>query len=123
MQVLRGADNMHEYSLTKQIVKIVNNAALSNNAKKVNSVNVVMGESSGIIPDSVQLYYDMIAQGTPAEGAKLSVRVVKTQMRCPACGKNFTRPRFSFECPDCGTLGNPTGIGSEFYVESVELET
>ena len=113
---------MHEYSLTKRIVKIINNAALDNNAKKVSLVRLIVGESSGIIPDSVQMYFDMIAQGTPAEGAKLLVKVIKTQMHCPKCDKNFIRPRFSFECPDCGTLGNPTGIGNEFFVESVELE-
>ncbi len=113
---------MHEYSLTKQIVKIVNNTALNNDAGKVNSVRLVIGESSGIIPDSVQLYFDMIAQGTPAEGAQLVISCIASQMHCPNCDKNFIRPRFSFECPDCGTLGNPTDIGNEFYVESVELE-
>jgi hydrogenase nickel incorporation protein HypA/HybF len=43
-------------------------------------------------------------------------------MHCPHCDKNFIRPRFSFACPDCGTLGSPTQIGNEFYVESLELE-
>jgi hydrogenase nickel incorporation protein HypA/HybF len=103
-------------------VKIANNAALSHGSQKINSVSLVVGESAGIIPESVQLYFDMIAEGSPAEGAKLNVRFVKTQMHCPVCGKNFTRPRFSFECPNCGTLGNPTETGKEFYVESVELE-
>lgn len=113
---------MHEYSLTKQIVKIVNDTAAGNNAVKVYSVSLVLGENSAVIPDSVQLYYDMIAAGTPAEGAEIKVRYVKSQMHCPVCNKNFIRPRFSFECPDCGTLGNPTETGNEFYVESVELE-
>ena len=114
---------MHEYSLAKQIARIVANTATENNAVKVNSVNLVVGESSGIIPGSVQLYFDMIAKGTPAEGAKLCVKIVQTQMRCPECGKNFIRPRFSFECPDCGALGNPTDIGNLFYVESIKIET
>ena len=113
---------MHEYSLTKQIVKIVNDAALSHGAREVHSVYLVVGENSGILPDSVQMYYDMIAPGTPAAGARLCLRMVKPEMHCPHCDRNFERPRFSFECPHCGTLGNPTDIGNEFYVESVELE-
>lgn len=113
---------MHEFSITKQIVRIVNDIALGQHAKKINTVFIVAGESSGIIPDSVQMYFDMIAKGTPAAGALLNMRIVKTQMHCPLCKKNFVRPRFSFECPDCGALGNPTDIGGEFYVESVELE-
>jgi len=114
---------LHEYSMTKKIVKIVNNAAEAQNAVRVNVVNLVAGESSCIIPDCVQMYYDLIAKGTKAEGAVVKTRVVKTEMRCPNCGKNFPRPRFSFACPDCGALGNPTGIGEEFYVESIEIET
>lgn len=113
---------MHEYSLTKQIVTIANNTAKANHAARINTVSVVLGEHSGIIPDSVQMYFDMIAAGTEAEGAALRIRMVKQEMHCPSCNRNFIRPRFSFACPDCGTLGNPTDTGNEYYVESVELE-
>lgn len=113
---------MHEFSLTKQIVNIVNDAALMHCAVKVNAVHIVAGENTGIIPESVQMYFDMIAKDTKAQGAKLDVRLIKAEMHCPLCGKNFHRPLFSFACPDCGTLGSPTDIGNEFYVESVELE-
>lgn len=113
---------MHEYSQTKQIVNIVSNTARLHGAEKVSEVRLVVGENTGILPDSVQMYFDMIAPGTPAAGAKLYMRIIKAEMHCPHCGKNFIRPRFSFACPDCGTLGNPTDIGNEFYVESVELE-
>ena len=113
---------MHEYGLTKQIVKIVNDTACKHNALRVTAAWLVIGENTAIIPESVQMYFDMIALGTPAQGAKLHLRTVKAQMHCPACNKNFYRPRFSFACPDCGTLGNPTDIGNEFFVERVELE-
>jgi hydrogenase nickel incorporation protein HypA/HybF len=43
-------------------------------------------------------------------------------MHCDRCNKNFIRPRYSFDCPDCGGLGKPTEIGKEFFIESVELE-
>lgn len=113
---------MHEYALTKRIVAIVNEAALTNGAKRVNAVHLVVGENTGIIPDSVQMYFDMIAEGTAAMGAKLAVRSVQSEMRCPVCEQNFVRPRFSFACPTCGALGSPTEVGNECYVESVELE-
>lgn len=114
---------MHEYALTKQIVKIIQDTAATHGAVRVEAAYLVIGENTSIIPESVQMYYDMIARGTPAEGATLHVRLIKPQMHCPACDKNFLRPRFSFACPDCGTLGNPTDIGNEFYVERVALET
>jgi hydrogenase nickel incorporation protein HypA/HybF len=114
---------MHEYSLTRQIVKIVNRAAAEHGARRVTQVRLVVGTDSGIQPDSVQLYFSQIARGTPAEDATISVRLVPVEMRCPVCERNFIRPRFSFACPVCGALGNPTDIGAECYVEGVELET
>lgn len=114
---------MHEYPLTERIVNIANDTARRHGAARVLAVSLVIGETSGIIPDSVQLYFDLIAEGTPAEGAALRVRQVKPEMHCPQCNANFIRPRFSFACPVCGTLGSPTDVGKEFYVESVELET
>ncbi|MEA5013261.1 MAG: hydrogenase maturation nickel metallochaperone HypA [Candidatus Limiplasma sp.] len=113
---------MHEYGLTKGIVQVMLKAAQEHGAVKVTGARLVVGENTSIIPGSVQLYFDQIAKGTKAEGAVLDVRTVKAEMRCPHCQKNFVRPRFSFACPICGALGNPTEIGNEFYVESVELE-
>jgi len=113
---------MHEYALTKQIAAVINGAAAAHNAQKVLAAFLVVGENTGVIPESVQMYFDMIARGTPAEGAVLHMRVVRPEMRCPDCGINFVRPRFSFACPVCGTLGNPTEIGNECYVEKVELD-
>jgi hydrogenase nickel incorporation protein HypA/HybF len=113
---------MHEYPLTQRIVDIAVREAEKKGARRVVSVRLVIGETSGIIAESVQMYFDLIAEGTAAAGAELLVTSVKPEMRCPQCGKNFIRPRFSFSCPDCGTLGNPTEKGREFYIESVELE-
>ncbi|SHI17746.1 hydrogenase nickel incorporation protein HypA/HybF [Sporobacter termitidis DSM 10068] len=113
---------MHEYPLTKRIVDIAVREAEEQKARRVLAVRLVVGETSGIIAESVQMYFDVIAEGTPAEGAELLITSVKPEMRCPACGRKFIRPRFSFSCPDCGALGEPTETGREFYIESVELE-
>ncbi len=113
---------MHEYGLTRRMVDVILRAAEEHQAAKVLAAHVVVGENTSIIPGSVQLYFDQIAKGTKAEGAKLTVRTVPAQMHCPACDRPFVRPRFSFACPICGALGHPTQVGNEFYVESVELD-
>ena len=118
----RKKKRMHEYALTKRIVDIAVREAEKQNARRVLSVRLVVGETSGIIAESVQMYFDVIAEGSSAEGAELVITSVKPEMHCEACNKNFIRPRFSFNCPDCGALGAPSEIGKEFYIESVELE-
>jgi hydrogenase nickel incorporation protein HypA/HybF len=113
---------MHEYAVTKSIVDIVVDAAAKAGASRVSAINLVIGDLSSIIDDSVALYFDLIAAGTVAAGAKLNFRRVKPEFYCRNCGKNFSKPAHGFNCPVCAALGSPTTIGKEFYVESMEVE-
>ena len=114
---------MHELPLTRQIVRIVLDAAQKENALRVIKVNLVLGESAGVVEDCVKTYYDLLAKGTVAEGAALFTRAERVTLRCKRCDTEFLRAHFSFTCPDCGLEGTPTGKGHDCFVESVELET
>lgn len=113
---------MHEYPITLRIVEIANQQAEGAGAR-VSGIDLVVGDDSGFIGDSIQMYFDIIAEGTPCEGAALSIERVRPQLKCAACGTYFVRKPFSFACPQCGGDGYPTEIGKEFYVKSVELTT
>ena len=112
---------MHEYSITQQIIKIVDNHVSQENAVKVNKINLVVGEYSGYVAESIMLYFSMLAQGTSCEQAELSIETVKTKLRCEGCSELFDRLPFTFECPLCHGQGEPTEIGKEFYVKSIEI--
>ena len=113
---------MHEYPITEQIVKMAMNHLKDSGAQRVTAINLVLGENSGIVPESIHMYYDLIAEGTPCSGAEIVIRRIKPTLRCPACGTEFVRKPMSFACPKCGTDGNPTETGKEFYLESIEVE-
>ncbi len=113
---------MHELPITQQIIKIASEHARDNGAIKVIKINLVVGEYSGFIGDSIAMYFDVISKGTLTEGAELSIRYVKPQLSCEKCGAYFERKRFSFDCPKCDGRGVPTKIGKEFYIESIEVE-
>jgi hydrogenase nickel incorporation protein HypA/HybF len=114
---------MHEYPLTEQIVKIASDKAKENNARKVTRITLVVGEYSGFIGDSIDMYFDIISKGTPCEGAVLEIENIKAKMRCPACDIYYVRKPLSFACPECGADGEPSDIGKEFYVKNIEIET
>jgi hydrogenase nickel incorporation protein HypA/HybF len=112
---------MHEYPVTLEIVRIASEAAQKEKGH-VAAINLVVGEESGFIGESIQMYFDVIAKGTLCEGASLHIEGVRPKLRCSKCGQLFYRKPFDFSCPVCGGDGLPTDIGREFYVKNVEVE-
>lgn len=113
---------MHEYPVTKEIIRIATDAALKSNASKVKRIALVVGDLSGYASESIQMYFDEIAKGTPCEGSLLNIKRVKPQLKCSVCGTEFDMSPISFKCPNCGGGARPTDKGNEFYVEYIEAE-
>jgi hydrogenase nickel incorporation protein HypA/HybF len=90
----------------------------------VAAVNLVVGDYSGLVADSIALYFDIIAENTACEGAALNIERVAPMLRCKDCGGLFERRPFAFDCPEvgCSGEGEPTEIGREFYIRSIEIE-
>ena len=113
---------MHELPITEQIIKIAEEHCTKAGASRVTNISLVIGENSGVEGGSIRMYFDVISEGTCCEGADLTMTPVKPQLRCKNCGKLFVRAPFSFSCPDCGADGEPTEIGREFYIDTIEVE-
>ena len=113
---------MHEFPITQQIIKLAEEHATELGASRVKSIKLVVGEYSGFVGDSIQMYFDVISAGTLCEGAAVEIEPVRAKMRCTGCGELFEREFLSFSCPKCGADGEPTEIGKEFYIESIEIE-
>ena len=110
---------MHEYSLAKSIIQ---SAAEHAGGAKVTQVNLVIGESSGIMGESIRMYFDIFAENTLCEDATIEIEFITPKLRCKTCGLFFRRRPFSFEC-ECGGEGEPTDIGREFYIKSITVES
>lgn len=112
---------MHEYPITKRIIEIAEEYAVKNNAAEVKVINLVVGDYSGYVASSIELYFELIAEGSVCEKAKLNIERVIPKLKCNSCGELFIRKPFSFECPHCKGEGSPTEIGQEFYMKSIEI--
>jgi len=62
---------MHELSLTREIADIVCRAA---NGQRVHRVSLDIGEQCCASPDAIAFCFDVVVQGTVAEGARLEIR-------------------------------------------------
>lgn len=113
---------MHEYPITEQIIKIAQEHAAKAGASRVSTIDLVVGDYSGFVGDSIKMYFDIIAEGTSCEDAEIRIKHIKPKIRCTSCGELFERKLLSFTCPQCGGEGEPTEIGKEFYIDSIEVE-
>lgn len=113
---------MHEYPITQQIIKIAEKYCVEANAEKVTKVSLVVGEYSGFVGDSIQMYFDVISKETLCDGATIEMEYIKPKLKCPSCGNIFPKVSMTFACPECGEDGEPTEIGKEFYIKEIEVE-
>lgn len=112
---------MHDYHEAMHIIEYATEQAKKEQKDKVTKVHLVIGDSSSYSADSIRMYLEQNWAGTVCEGTELSVRPVKTMLRCPKCGEMFERVPFHYECPKCGTEGEPTQIGKEMEIEGIEF--
>ncbi|MCL4273970.1 MAG: hydrogenase maturation nickel metallochaperone HypA [Anaerolineales bacterium] len=110
---------MHELSITQGILDI----ALTNaGARKIKKINLVIGQFSSIVDDSVQFYWDIISKDTLAEGSMLHIERIPGEMTCCACGHVFRPNGETFTCPSCSSISVRISKGNEFQVESIDVE-
>ena len=61
---------MHELSITESVVATVSEHVGSS---PVLSLTLEIGRLSGVVPDAVRFCFEVCAQGTPCEGARLEI--------------------------------------------------
>ncbi len=113
---------MHELSVTEQLLNVVLEHARKAGAKEVLKVNVVIGDLTGFVNESVQFYFEILSKGTEAEKASLAIVRIPARARCRACGKEFQPDGGGWHCPHCGGLIEEVTAGRELYVESIEVD-
>jgi hydrogenase nickel incorporation protein HypA/HybF len=112
---------MHELSITQSMLDLVLKQAEEAGADKVERINLVLGEMTGVVGRCVQFYFDFLSQGTPAEGAALNFKEIPTTAKCQNCGQEFELGEFDWTCPHCQSNNIEIPGGKELYVESIEV--
>jgi len=113
---------MHEYAITESLLKTASDYASRNAAKRVLCLNLVIGELSGIIDESVQFYWDMISEDSICEHAKLIFEKMPAKFRCLDCQLEFEMDGELNPCPACQSINIKVVTGDEFLLKSIEIE-
>jgi hydrogenase nickel incorporation protein HypA/HybF len=113
---------MHELAVTESIKDIAVRHAVAAGATKVTDIYIVIGRLASIVDDSVQFYWDIIAQDSICAGAELHFRRVPACMRCLDCQQEYTFDGDLVPCPACGSQSARVISGDEFHLESIGVE-
>jgi len=113
---------MHEASVTEGIFDTALQAVEDNHlTEPVKAVHVTIGVTQGLIPESMQMFWEMIRPDTPLAQAELVLHVQPMVAYCPACQIERQLDAPVLFCPDCG---GPMEMikGKELVVTSIEVE-
>jgi hydrogenase nickel incorporation protein HypA/HybF len=113
---------MHELAIAESVVSIVVRHAEARPNHRVTRVELKVGHLRQVVPSALEFAFELVAQGTPVEGAELAIEEVPATVSCRACGAETTLEGFPAWCPACEGLDVEVTGGEELLVDALELE-
>ena len=113
---------MHELPIAENIRNLAVKHAEKADAEKITDIFLVIGQLSSVVDESIQFYWDMITEGTIAQGAILHFRRIPAEMKCKTCSTTFAPDGRDYICPECGGHKIEIIAGDEFFMEAIEVE-
>ncbi len=114
---------MHEESVARAILKTVLQSSIPK-GRNILKISVAAGVLSGIEPESLAMYMQLHALNTPAQDAKLELKIMEARIECMSCGKSIkyiSAEPVTVSCTACGGHTSLKG-GNELFLESIEVE-
>jgi len=113
---------LHELSVAQNLLDIALHHAQQAGAKRITDLYLLIGDLASIVDDSLQFHWDMISQGTPAEGARLHFERIPIELSCTECGHTYHPEHGELACPICAGARVKIIRGEEFRLEAIEIE-
>jgi hydrogenase nickel incorporation protein HypA/HybF len=110
---------LHELAIAESVVEIARRHAAG---RQVTKVYLKVGHLRQVVPSALAFSFELVAQGTPVEGAELEMEEIPVTGRCRECGAESQLTEFPLQCVACGAFDLEILQGEELYVESLELE-
>ena len=118
-----GIAVMHETVVVDGLMRILTAKAREHGITRIVRVRLRIGRLRGLDARQIRGCFDVFAQGTAAEGARLEIEEVGIEARCRACGRTYAVPRFQFGCPICRCREADVLAGRELEIESFDGRT
>jgi hydrogenase nickel incorporation protein HypA/HybF len=115
-------DAVHELGITEQLLNLTLEHAARAGASRVTRLNLVIGELSSVVDESIQFYWEIMAKDSLAAHAELHFERVPARFCCQTCHAEFELSAFEGQCPQCGGVQVRVVDGDQFRLDSIEIE-
>ena len=115
---------MHELSIATALAESLITYSREHNVK-ISCAHLKVGILSGIDPEALQFAWEPALANFPGSGlerCRLEIKMALLKHRCKKCGKEFEFNDWRIECPECREESLHRESGSEFLLESIEVE-
>jgi hydrogenase nickel incorporation protein HypA/HybF len=113
---------MHELSIALSLVDAACEKAAELGGVRVDVLHVRIGALAGVMREALEFSFDLAAQGSAIEGAKLMIEDVPITVWCPACCENRLLVSIQhFQCPVCETPTPQVVGGRELELATLEV--
>jgi len=76
-----------------------------------------------VCPEALLTGFELLCQGTLAEGCALKQNEVPPAAVCRACGERFSASLENFRCPSCGRADAEIREGRDIMLKTITGET
>ncbi|WP_428266869.1 hydrogenase maturation nickel metallochaperone HypA [Haliangium sp.] len=113
---------MHEASLARELVSIIDRAARARGATRVVRARLALGRLAGVEAHALGFAFEVLrAAGAYTAECELVIEPVPVAVACPACGARGPCEQPVLGCPRCG--GAPVDViaGREMLLSSIDV--
>lgn len=112
---------MHEVGMMQNLIDTAIERAKQEGAEHIRTVHMRVGDASGMVPESLELAFELAKQGTIAEDAHLEIHHLPTVCYCLRCDLEFQPIDQLFECPQCHQISTEIRQGKECELEFLDV--
>ena len=114
---------MHELGVVFHIADSVKRIAVENEAEKVRSVTLQVGQVSTVIPEYLIDVWNWNCKKTPLlDGCELILETIHAITHCEDCDKNYDTLPQGRICPHCGSENTFLVTGNEVNIKEIAVE-
>lgn len=114
---------MHEIGVLYKMLDQVEAVANENNVRKVKSIEIELGELSGMLPYFFEQYYDVATENKPLfKDSKLIIKPIPGEGLCLDCDTLYNVMRCEGICPKCKSRNKKILGGRDFIVKNILVE-